>query len=277
MMRSVVSHLPLLRKMLRTLWHHAHQMGVAWKNNRPKRAAKAATPESWLPEAMRSLTVLHGPFKGMRYPSLTSHCSAIYPKILGSYECELEPCIREFIDRAPAEVIDVGCAEGYYAVGLALRLPDTRVLAADLSDAALASCAEMAALNGVSNRVTTIKGLSARDLIQLGRQPNGLLICDCEGAEKFLITEPVLHAMSSWHLLIEMHEFAQPGIEDELIPLVGKTHTVQVIDSIDDIRRVRAFPVPELAACDAEMKYELCREGRPHPMKWLVARPKNAE
>ena len=35
-----------------------------------------------------NLTVLHGPFRGMRYPEMRSVGSALFPKILGSYERE---------------------------------------------------------------------------------------------------------------------------------------------------------------------------------------------
>jgi hypothetical protein len=53
----------------------------------------------------------------MNYGSIGALCSTFIPKIIGSYECELHPAIEEIIVNNYAEVWDVGCAEGYYAVG----------------------------------------------------------------------------------------------------------------------------------------------------------------
>ncbi len=66
--------------------------------------------------------VLDGPFKGMAYPVRAAE-GARAARVLGAYEAGLEPVIETIIRRAYATVIDIGCAEGYYAVGLARRMP----------------------------------------------------------------------------------------------------------------------------------------------------------
>lgn len=43
------------------------------------------------------------------------------PKLLGSYECELHEIIESALRSNHHRVIDVGSAEGYYAVGFALK------------------------------------------------------------------------------------------------------------------------------------------------------------
>src|SRR5262245_45426434 len=68
------------------------------------------------------ISVQHGPFKGLAYFDETVWGS-ITPKWLGSYEAELHPAIEEIISRPYETIIDVGCAEGYYAVGLAATIP----------------------------------------------------------------------------------------------------------------------------------------------------------
>src|SRR6478672_6897407 len=67
------------------------------------------------------LVVQHGPFKGMKYPGVNSVGSALIPKLLGSYERELHPLIDSICAGQYDQVVDIGCAEGYYAVGLAMR------------------------------------------------------------------------------------------------------------------------------------------------------------
>ena len=60
-----------------------------------------------------------GPFKGMRYHG-DAMGGAVAPKIKGVYESELAPF---FVKRSAIpfqHIIDVGAAEGYYAVGCAM-------------------------------------------------------------------------------------------------------------------------------------------------------------
>jgi hypothetical protein len=64
-------------------------------------------------------TVLHGPFEGMIYPATSLHDRNSVPKILGSYECELHDVIDSALRKKYYLAIDVGSAEGYYAVGFA--------------------------------------------------------------------------------------------------------------------------------------------------------------
>jgi hypothetical protein len=85
--------------------------------------------------------VLSGPFKGMKYPNLEAFGSCIYPKILGSYERELHDTLNSISNTRYSEIIDVGCAEGYYAVGLSLQHPEARVYAYDIDETARRLCA----------------------------------------------------------------------------------------------------------------------------------------
>ena len=69
--------------------------------------------------------VAAGPFAGMRY--ITRSCgSKLAPKVIGCYERELHPAIENAIRGDYQRIIDIGCAEGYYAVGLAWRKSSPR-------------------------------------------------------------------------------------------------------------------------------------------------------
>ena len=81
---------------------------------------------------LQKLEVLNGPFKGMKYPEFLSLGSTLIPKLIGSYEAELHPIIDEIIACGYEEIWDVGCAEGYYAVGLALMSPTSKIRAYDI-------------------------------------------------------------------------------------------------------------------------------------------------
>ena len=71
-----------------------------------------------------------GPFAGMRYVDTATE-GALVPRLLGTYESELHPYLKRFAAEGCEDVIDVGCAEGYYAVGLARLMPGALVHGGD--------------------------------------------------------------------------------------------------------------------------------------------------
>ena len=124
---------------------------------RSERAKREAARRDSLIEAARiasspDLTVRNGPFRGMRYPERASVGSALVPKLLGSYERELQPVLEDILAREHSEIVDIGCAEGYYAVGLALRLPAARVFAYDTNVMAIDLCLDPPFRAGVASR-----------------------------------------------------------------------------------------------------------------------------
>ena len=100
-----------------------------------------------------TLTVAGGPFQGLHYPHRRSVGSALLPKLLGSYESELHAALEQLLTQEHETVLDIGCAEGYYAVGLGLRLSKAEIYAFDTNPRGGEACAEMARLNGIDGRV----------------------------------------------------------------------------------------------------------------------------
>ena len=113
-------------------------------------------------------TVMAGPFSGMRYIE-SSIGSALIPKLLGIYERELAPCIEEICRNRPELVVDLGAAEGYYAVGLARRLPDSRIIAFELEELGRRDLLRLAQLNGVADRVEIRGTCAPADLIYIAK------------------------------------------------------------------------------------------------------------
>src|SRR5262245_41340678 len=74
-----------------------------------------------------NLSVQRGPFAGMVYPDHAAVGSTLYPKLLGSYERELHQTVDDIVRLGYDTVVDIGAAEGYYAVGLAMKMPGTQV------------------------------------------------------------------------------------------------------------------------------------------------------
>ena len=72
--------------------------------------------------------IAEGFFKGMIYHPVAT-CGNPGNKLIGTYEKELLPNLIVLHDNPPKCVFDVGAAEGYYAVGCAVRWKDCEVYA----------------------------------------------------------------------------------------------------------------------------------------------------
>jgi len=220
------------------------------------------------------LAVLHGPFAGMRYPRPFATGSALFPKLLGSYERELHAVLEQICATAYKEIIDVGCAEGYYAVGLARRIPGARVQAYDINPEATRFCEEMAALNGVGDRVTTGAFCSPETLLALPLLGRTLVIADCEGYEKELFTDEVVAHLADHDVLIEVHDQVDIEISTVLKKRFAATHDLMVVRSIDDIEKAHTYNYEELAGYSAVERHLLLGEGRSNIMDWYFFTPK---
>ncbi len=213
--------------------------------------------------------VRHGPFAGLKYPVLTSIGSALYPKLLGSYESELHPWIREVCAAGYSEIIDVGCAEGYYAVGLARQIPQAMVYAYDIYEGAQELCANCAAANQVGDRLSVRAAFTADELLGIPIRQRGLIICDCEGGETQIFTVQTRHQFANWDLLIETHDFLDITISTRMAELFQSTHQLRTLTSIDDIQKAKTYDYPELAPFDLATRRAILAEYRPTIMEWL--------
>lgn len=171
------------------------------------------------------IIVLEGPFKGMRYPDLNITEASFLPKIVGSYECQLHPTISEIINTDYTDIIDVGSAEGYYAVGLAQKMPQTMVHAFDINTKDMDFCRNMAQLNQVNN-ITFNHFCSPQTLLDFRAKGRLLVFCDAEGYELDLFTEEVIQNLANTDYLIELHDVINPLISPTLINRFRKTHQI---------------------------------------------------
>ena len=219
------------------------------------------------------LTVMHGPFQGMQYPTAQSIGSMLTPKLLGSYEHELESVIEKICTTAYSEIIDIGCAEGYYAVGLARRIRSAKIYAYDINPIAIRLCKEMAQRNQVSDRVFTGTHCDAHTLAQLPTE-RALILCDCEGCEKNIFTPELISQLARHDLLVEIHDYVHIETSALLRYRFQTTHSILAIPSLDDIAKARAYVYPELNGYSLAARKILLAENRPHIMEWFFMTPR---
>jgi hypothetical protein len=215
------------------------------------------------------LRVRYGFFQGLHYPWNKSLYSALFPKLLGTYERELHPVLEKICRQPYTEIINIGCAEGYYAVGFARRMPGAKVYAFDVDPEALRLCGEMAALNGVAERVIRGGFCDAATLRGIPLRGRALIVSDCEGYEKKLFTQDTAAWLTSYDVLMEVHDGVDITISPTIISLFRPTHRIEVIESLDDIKKARTYLYPELEPYDLATRKILVGEGRPHIMEWL--------
>lgn len=219
-------------------------------------------------------SVLHGPFKGMVYPTFESVGSTLAPKILGCYEMELSQTLQSFFKNDYTHIVDIGCAEGYYAVGLAMRFSNTKVYAFDVDDSARALCESMAAVNGVADRLEIGGNCDSIALERIVKSGSALIICDCEGYEKELFSSVDISLLARHDLIVETHDFLDITISEVLKARFEETHDIESIYSIDDLEKVESYDFPELLGSSRQEKYEILAELRPGRMEWLCLRAK---
>ena len=213
--------------------------------------------------------VLTGPFAGLRFGPGSSWGSAL-PLLLGSYESELHGVIEESIARGYSRIIDIGCAEGYYAVGMAQRSPRSAVIAVDVDPEARRLCAAMAERNDVADRVEMLETCTTMELEQLV-DDRTLVICDCEGAERDLLDPVAAPSLALCDLIVELHDFVDPNTTALICDRFRATHDIELIDAVERA----ADDYPQLVSLELRDRRKVLDEHRPidpHPMQWAVMR-----
>jgi SAM-dependent methyltransferase len=207
--------------------------------------------------------VLGGPFTGMKFAAQsTEGCNA--PKLLGCYERELHPVIERIVATPYEVIVDIGCAEGFYAIGLARRMAQTRVLACDTNEKAQTVCRQLAEENGVAERVTVTGTFAGEDFSNF-EGLRTLVFCDIEGAEKQLLDPGAYPALRRMDILVECHDCLTPGISREIAGRFQSTHQVEQID-----RRMSSAELPDSFHEYTDLDRLLATwEWRKGPTPWL--------
>jgi len=214
--------------------------------------------------------VLHGPFAGMKYTPEAIEGRHAVPKLLGSYELELHPVIEAVGGNEYENIIDIGSAEGYYAVGLA-RITCAQIHAFDPEPRERRLCHGMAVLNGVGDRIRIGSWCSSEVLAKICRGKT-FILSDCEGYESVLFDERTIEQISSADLLIEVHDILAPDVSGVLADRFQRTHTV---------RRIAAMQ--RCAADFSELSFLIpwqdraISEYRTAGSEWLLLRSRSSE
>ncbi|MBP7338229.1 methyltransferase [Niveispirillum sp.] len=211
--------------------------------------------------------VFGGPFAGMILPDPVNRLQA--PLLLGCYEGELHDIVQAIPNAGYQRLINIGCGEGYYAVGIKRLAPQIEVWAHDIDPEAQRKCQQAAALNGVDIHVG---GVFDPQHFALHAGHRTLVWCDIEGAEAVLL-DPVLYpALAHMDILVEMHPTDGGHTRDSLPARFADTHDI-------DIRHPggHAFEMPDWLRDGSQLNQLLARlEWRGCATPWAMMRARAA-
>ncbi|MFH5805807.1 hypothetical protein ACG2DA_17275, partial [Alienimonas sp. DA493] len=212
--------------------------------------------------------VLGGPFAGLLYLD-EPVWGSIAPKWVGSYEEELHGIVVDEILRTESRtVVDVGAAEGYYAVGIAWKRPDVTVHAFDIDPLARDQQKRLARLNGVSN--LHVHAECAPEELERLLKDGGVVICDVEGFEYALLDPVRIPSLRVCDVLTELHpagERSADEVRDALRERFEATHRITTLDATPrEPERYRECVGPTFPQ---SLLTEAVGEHRPASQQWL--------
>jgi hypothetical protein len=237
----------ILIKFLRYLLHFSFIYKcvdfIAYQSHRAIKQYTEAKLQKLL-TADGSARILRGPFKGMVYPQNYTIQMEQAQKIIGSYESELHAVIELACEKKYADVVNIGAGEGYYAVGLAMRMQDVTMYAFETDKQAVESCKQMAAVNHVDHQFV-FKGECNVDqltLLEFNPDRKGLIVCDCEGCELEVLDPKRIPQLMYCDLLVEIHDLSPvgPSSFEIMNSRFEETHTIKPINMKS--RDLRHFP-----------------------------------
>jgi hypothetical protein len=216
--------------------------------------------------------VLGGPFVGMKYIS-EAQGSVLIPKLLGIYEMELESAVNEINRHGFQNIYVIGAGEGYYAVGMAMKNPKANVIAFEANEAAHHLIAEVAAWNGVTDRIS-IQGICLDSDVQAIKKKS-LVIMDVEGAEENLLDPMKFPSLQDCTILFESH-FTPTETHSKILEKFKLSHGIQRFDSKGRVwSNIRCLPFLLLFYIRRNIGFWL-DESRGVPMQWYLMTPKAA-
>jgi hypothetical protein len=209
----------------------------------------------------------------MQYAPLASSASLLSPKIIGSYESPIHRWISDAITQNYETILDIGCSEGYYAVGFALKSKKSRVYAYDIDAGAQKNAAALAHLNCVADRVE-IRGLCTIDQLRRKVSDHTLIFCDIEGGEVDLLRPDLISGLSRADLIVEAHDHYHPVVTETLVRRFLTSHRIEIAYHCSKL--VTEFPI--LETIPTREHAFLLEEGRPRSQCWIrfLANPPEA-
>lgn len=218
--------------------------------------------------------VAYGPFIGLeleRNPwwgklDLGSQC-------IGLYEKEILDLIEMIPDGKYSQFIDIGAADGYYAIGMLLSKKVTKSICFEQSDKGRKVIEANWKKNGSIGEMKIFGEADRKNLSELNENEliDALVMIDIEGFEFELLSIEVLFILRKSTIILEVHNFVDNFLikYENLLRNAAKFFKIELIQNID--RRTMSFP--ELRDFTDDNRLLLISERRPCVMRFLRLSP----
>lgn len=230
--------------------------------------------------AARGHMVQGGFFRGLK---LAPHAywaeGDVAAKVFGLYEQEVQrEMARLQAERRRPLFVDVGGADGYFAVGAVVSGAFDHCVVFERSPRGRETILRHVALNDATGRVTILGEAAETSFVaEIGRAsgcaPEDMVIlCDIEGGEFALFSDGVLEALRRAAIIIEIHDFdaTQADARNALRARAGKRFGVRTIRTGGrDLSGI-----PDVAALSDLDRALLVSEGRAALGEWWVLTPR---
>lgn len=253
--------------------------------------SSAAQREEWRTETIRQRqdrvsievfdmcngTVRYGPFRGLKLErdtwwgrlDLGSQCLGFYEREILNYIDCIQP--GDF-----STFIDIGAADGYYAIGMLKSRKIRKAICFEQSEKGREAIRKNWQCNG-SERVLeifaeanpmTICALPQADL------SGSLVLVDIEGAEFDLLVEQSLKALKSCTIIIEIHNWIDdfPARYAAFLRNAAKHFVIEILAPVERF----TTSIPELRDFTDDNRLLLISERRPCLMRFLKLIPRAA-
>ena len=221
-----------------------------------------------------SKTVCNGPFKGMQFDREAGLSGSTYAMLLGSFESEIHPFIYATLQKHYDHVYNIGCADGYYAVGFARLMPASIIHAYDLDKRALVKAQKLATQNALQHNIVFSGTFFPGDVNEVDVNKRSIFIVDCEGAERNIFTKENVGKLVNADLIIEMHINIYPDLEDYFTAIFEATHNITIVDSVDDHLKAKNYSFDQIDGLDYSLRHFITEE-RGIFMQWIILSSKN--
>src|ERR1019366_10138283 len=200
-----------------------------------------------------------------------------YPQtLLGTYESELHPWLERIVAMPFAHVVDIGGGTGYYAVGLALRMPKARLTVFELTAGAREVIANVARLNGVTDRITLLNECTPANLATtIVPGESTFILIDVEGAEMELLDPATIPPLRDATILVETHDILVPDCRDAIVRRFAATHVIEEVATV--ARSLDEFPpalAPRWRRLFPRLALEAIHELRGGPQVFMLLAPR---
>ena len=221
-------------------------------------------------------TVRYGPFQHLKLHQTPYWSGADRgAMLLGMYEQEVLQQLQQ-LSHDYDTFIDVGAADGYYAVGALVSDQFQSCICFETDVRGQEAIQRLADLNNVSKRIHIFGQANSEFLSTLSSTgfdfaSGGVFLFDIEGAEYSLLTDSLLQTLRNSAMIIELHDSSdEPGSKNaDLFMRVARYFNQHVVTF--GARDPNLFP--ELADWTDDDRWILCSESRAGLMKWLILTP----